>query len=232
MTIRNLIKFLFNSLMLGGLLTGILGFVIRWDEFQPYFIDVKIGAILSTFIWLVGVGFIFAVVSQVGFFAYLFIHQFGLGLFRSKSLWNAVQIVLVIFVLFDLIYFRFTAFAGEDESILPYIGIAVFILAVALVTAYFKTKTTNRSTFVSALFFMVVVTILEWLPVLRPNDENWIYLMIFPLLACNAYQLLMLPKYNRLSAEERAKKQPKQEPKQVSEKKANKKNSTSKKANR
>ncbi|HLU22707.1 KinB-signaling pathway activation protein [Lederbergia graminis] len=232
MTIRNLIKFLFNSLMLGGLLTGILGFVIRWDEFQPYFIDVKIGAILSTFIWLVGVGFIFAVVSQVGFFAYLFIHQFGLGLFRSKSLWNAVQIVLVIFVLFDLIYFRFTAFAGEDESILPYIGIAVFILAVALVTAYFKAKTTNRSTFVSALFFMVVVTILEWLPVLRPNDENWIYLMIFPLLACNAYQLLMLPKYNRLSAEERAKKQPKQEPKQVSEKKANKKNSTSKKANR
>lgn len=232
MTIRNLIKFLFNSLMLGGLLTGILGFVIRWDEFQPYFIDVKIGAILSTFIWLVGVGFIFAVVSQVGFFAYLFIHQFGLGLFRSKSLWNAVQIVLVIFVLFDLIYFRFTAFAGEDESILPYVGIAVFILAVALVTAYFKAKTTNRSTFVSALFFMVVVTILEWLPVLRPNDENWIYLMIFPLLACNAYQLLMLPKYNRLSAEERAKKQPKQEPKQVSEKKANKKNSTSKKANR
>src|SRR5690606_9166094 len=110
--------------MLGGLLTGILGFVIRWDEFQPYFIDVKIGAILSTFIWLVGVGFIFAVVSQVGFFAYLFIHQFGLGLFRSKSLWNAVQIVLVIFVLFDLIYFRFTAFAGEDESILPYIGLA------------------------------------------------------------------------------------------------------------
>nr|WP_144922897.1 KinB-signaling pathway activation protein [Paenibacillus bovis] len=230
MTIRNLIKFLFNSLMLGGLLTGILGFVIRWDEFQPYFIDVKIGAILSTFIWLVGVGFIFAVVSQVGFFAYLFIHQFGLGLFRSKSLWNAVQIVLVIFVLFDLIYFRFTAFAGEDESILPYIGIAVFILAVALVTAYFKAKTTNRSTFVSALFFMVVVTILEWLPVLRPNDENWIYLMIFPLLACNAYQLLMLPKYNRLSAEERAKKQPKQEPQQVSGKKENKQKS--KKANR
>ncbi|MCJ8009643.1 KinB-signaling pathway activation protein [Lederbergia wuyishanensis] len=203
MTIRNLMKFLFNSLILGGLITGILGFIIRWSEFQPYFTDVKIGAIVSTFIWLVGVGFIFAVVSQVGFFAYLFIHQFGLGLF--KSLWNAVQLVLVVFVLFDLIYFRFQAFAGENESLLPYIGLAVFILIAALIVAYLKAKMTNRSIFVSALFFMAVVTILEWLPVLRPNDESWIYLMIFPLIACNAYQILMLPKYNRLSAEERAK---------------------------
>nr|WP_233711600.1 KinB-signaling pathway activation protein [Lederbergia citrisecunda] len=198
-----MIKFLFNSLILGGLITGILGFIIRWSEFQPYFTEVKIGAIFSTFIWLVGVGFIFAVVSQVGFFAYLFIHQFGLGLF--KSLWNAVQLVLIVFVLFDLIYFRFQAFAGKDESLLPYIGLALFILVAALMVAYLKAKMTNRNIFVSALFFMVVVTILEWLPVLRPNDESWVYLMIFPLIACNAYQMLMLPKYNRLSAEERAK---------------------------
>lgn len=202
MTIRNLIKFLFNSLILGGLITGILGFFIRWSEFQPYFTDMKIGAIVSTFIWLVGVGFIFSVVSQVGFFAYLFIHQFGLGIFRSISLWNAVQLVLVIIVLFDLVYFRFQAFAGQEESLLPYIGLAIFILAAGLIVAYMKAKMTNPTTFVSALFFMVVVTILEWLPVLRPNDESWIYLMIFPLIACNAYQILMLQKYNRLSAEE------------------------------
>ena len=74
---------------------------------------------------------------------------------------------------------------------------------------------TNRTTFVSALFFMVVVTILEWLPVLRPNEESWIYLMIFPLIACNAYQILMLPKYNRLSAEEMAKRAPRQETEKV-----------------
>ncbi|MFK4996628.1 KinB-signaling pathway activation protein [Bacillus sp. N9] len=192
MTIRNLIKFLFNSLVLGGLITGVLGFVIRWNEFQPYFAEVKIGAILSTFIWLVGVGFIFAVVSQVGFFAYLFIHQFGLGLFRSISLWNAVQFLLVVVVLFDLVYFRFQKFAGEGESLLPYIGLALIILVAGLIVAYFKAKWTNRTTFMSALFFMVVVTILEWLPVLRPNEESWMYLMLFPLIACNAYQILML----------------------------------------
>ncbi|MCM3113250.1 KinB-signaling pathway activation protein [Lederbergia lenta] len=191
--------------MLGGLTTGILGFFIRWSEFQPYFTEFKFGAIASTFIWLVGVGFIFAVVSQVGFFAYLFIHQFGLGIFRSIWLWNAVQVVLVIIVLFDLVYFRFQKFAGEGESLLPYVGLALFILVSALVVAFIKAKMTNRTTFASALFFMVVVTILEWLPVLRPNDESWIYLMIFPLIACNAYQILMLQKYNRLSAAEIAK---------------------------
>jgi KinB signaling pathway activation protein len=201
-TIRNWLRFFFTTLLLGGIITGILGFVIRWSEFQPYFADFQIGAILSTFIWLVGVGFIFSVVSQVGFFAYLFIHQFGLGIFRSLSLWNAVQIFLIIVVLFDHVYLRFQSFAQEGESLLPYIGLALFILAAGLATAYFKAKTTARTTFVSALFFMVVVTILEWLPVLQVNEENWLYLMIFPLIACNAYQLLVLPKYNRLSEEE------------------------------
>ena len=204
MTIRNWLRFFFSTLLLGGIITGILGFLIRWSEFQPYFTDFNAGAILSTFTWLVGVGFIFSVISQVGFFAYLFIHQFGLGLFRSISLWNAVQIFLIIVVLFDLVYLRFQSFAGEGESLLPYIGLAIFILVAALITAYFKARTTSKTTFVSALFFMVVVTILEWLPVLQTNEENWLFLMIFPLIACNAYQLLVLPKYNRLSEEDRA----------------------------
>lgn len=204
MTIRNWLRFFFSTIFLGGIITGILGFLIRWSEFQPYFTELNIGAILSTFIWLIGVGFIFSVVSQVGFFAYLFIHQFGLGLFRSLSLWNAVQIFLIIVVLFDLIYLRFQKFAGEGESLLPYIGVAIFILIAGLITAYFKAKTTSRTTFVSALFFMVVITILEWLPVLGVNDEGWLFLMIFPLIACNAYQLLVLPKYNRLSEEDTA----------------------------
>ncbi|MCY9150095.1 KinB-signaling pathway activation protein, partial [Bacillus haynesii] len=30
---------------------------------------------------------------------------------------------------------------------------------------------------------------------LRVNEEDWLYLMLLPLLACNAFQLLMLPKF-------------------------------------
>lgn len=201
MTSRNWVRLFFSTLIVGGLTTGILGFVIRWSEFQEYFIEFNISSILSTFVWLVGVGFIFSVISQVGYFAYLTIHQFGLGIFRS--LWNPVQVVLILFALFDLVYFRFERFAKSSESIMPYIGLAVFILVVGLVVAYFKAKQTHKNTFISALFFMVVVTIVEWVPVLRVNEKSWIFLMIYPLIICNAYQILILPKYLKRSEAER-----------------------------
>lgn len=211
LTSRNWVRLFFTTLLIGGITTGVLGFIIRWGEFQSYFLDFKIGSILSTFIWLIGVGLIFSVISQVGYFAYLTIHQFGLGIFRSSRLWNGVQLVLTIFALFDLIYFRFEKFAKPNESLTPYIALAIFILIAGLIVAYFKTKQGKKSTFIPALFFMVVVTILEWIPVLRVNEKSWVYLMLFPLVICNAYQILMLPKYLKRSEEERAKLQAKKE---------------------
>jgi KinB signaling pathway activation protein len=204
LTSRNWVRLFFTTLAWGGITTGVLGFIIRWSEFQDYFIHFKIGSILSTFIWLIGVGLIFSVISQVGYFAYLTIHQFGLGIFRSATLWNGVQLVLTIFALFDLIYFRFEKFAKPNESLVPYIALAIFILIAGLIVAYFKSQQGKRTTFIPALFFMVVVTILEWIPVLRVNEKSWVYLMLFPLVICNAYQILMLPKYLKRSEEERA----------------------------
>lgn len=204
LTSRNWVRLFFTTLIIGGITTGILGFFIRWGEFQPYFEDFQIGKIISTFIWLVGVGFIFSVVSQVGYFAYLTIHQFGLGIFKSISLWNAVQLVITLFALFDVIYLRYDKFASANESVLPYIGLALIVLIPGLIVAFLKSKQGKSSTFVSALFFMVVVTILEWTPVLRVNEQSWVYLMVFPLIICNAYQILALPKYLKRSEEERA----------------------------
>jgi KinB signaling pathway activation protein len=142
-------------------------------------------------------------VSQMGFFAYLTVHRFGLGIFKSPSLWNGVQIVLIVFVLFDLVYFRYKAFAKNGEGILLYIAPAILLLIVGLIVAYFKVKQTNKSAYIPALFFMIVVTIIEWVPILRPNEVSWVYLMIFPLIICNAYQLLILHKLNEESIEYR-----------------------------
>ena len=53
---------------------------------------------------------------------------------------------------------------------------------------------------------MIVVTTLEWLPVLMVRENNidsWVTLLLFPLLAVNAYQLLKLPKYNEKSEVDR-----------------------------
>jgi KinB signaling pathway activation protein len=191
---RKWVRLFLTTLIVGGITTGITGFAVRWSEYKELFLEMNLGEIFAVLLWLIGVGFIFSIISQMGFFAYLTVHRFGLGIFRSVSLWNSVQLVFIAFVLFDLIYFRYQIFAKEGESIISYVLIALFIFLFGLVVAYIKRSQTNKEAFVPALFFMVVVTIIEWFPVLRINEEDWLYLMLFPLLVCNAYQLLILHK--------------------------------------
>ncbi|MBO9131132.1 KinB-signaling pathway activation protein [Bacillus sp. 165] len=192
MNSRNWVRLFFSTLFLGGISTIIVGFIVKWNKYSSLFAQADIKEILSVAVWLLGIGFIFSVISQMGFFAYLTVHRFGLGLFRSASLWNAIQIFVTAFVLFDLVYLRYTLFAGADESITLDIGIAAAILVIGWAVAYIKRQQTNKGAFIPALFFMVVVTVLEWIPALRTNDKAWLYLMLVPLLICNAYQILIL----------------------------------------
>ncbi|MFB9986060.1 KinB-signaling pathway activation protein [Bacillus benzoevorans] len=203
MTSRNVVHLFFTTLFIGGVVTVITGFIVRWNEFEPYFMNFDIIKIFSTLLWLFGVGMTFSAISQMGFFAYLTVHRFGLGIFKAPSLWNGIQIVLILFVLFDLVYFRYKSFAEAGEGILPYLAPAVMILIVASIVAYFKVRQTNKSAFIPAVFFMIVITVIEWVPVLRPNETSWVYLMIFPLLVCNTYQLLILHRLNEKSQKER-----------------------------
>nr|WP_246628946.1 KinB-signaling pathway activation protein [Mesobacillus maritimus] len=222
-TSRNWVKLFISTLLIGGITTGIVGFIVRWDEFAPFFIDFNIVEILAILFWLIGVGFIFSLLSQAGFFAYLTVHRFGLGVFKSNKLWNAVQLILIAVVLFDLVYLRYEVFAAENESLLPYIGLALVVFIAGLIVAYLKSKQTNKMAFIPALFFMIVVTVIEWVPVLRVNEESWVYLMLFPLLICNAYQLLMLPRLNERSLKEREniQKAPNSKPKRTQKKPSN-----------
>ncbi|AST94086.1 MULTISPECIES: KinB-signaling pathway activation protein [Sutcliffiella] len=199
MNSRNWVRLFLTTLLIGAVSTVIVGFVVRWNEHQDLFINGEILEILSVTFWFIGVGLIFSVVSQMGFFAYLTVHRFGLGIF--KSYWKLVQIVLIVFVLFDLVYFRYIAFANEGESLLPYLAIPIFLLIYSLLVAYIKSGQTNKHAFVPAIFFMVVVTTVEWFPVLRANEPAWLLLMLFPLLACNSYQLLILHKINQQSVQ-------------------------------
>ncbi|OKO94136.1 KinB signaling pathway activation protein [Geobacillus proteiniphilus] len=189
---RKWVRLFLSTLLIGGIATAAVGIVFNWEEFGRLLLRLEMVEFMAVLLWHIGVGFIFSVISQAGFFAYLTVHRFGLGIFRS--LWNAVQVVLIMFVLFDLVYFRYMTFADKGDSIIPYLLTALFILVVGLVVAYVKSAQTNKGAFVPALFFMVVVTVIEWFPVLRINDRDWLYLMLIPLLVCNAYQLLILHK--------------------------------------
>ncbi|WP_106406368.1 KinB-signaling pathway activation protein [Bacillus marinisedimentorum] len=196
MTIRKWMYLFISTLIVGGAAALVTGFAIGFKEYTGLIASGEILQLLSVIVWMIGLGLMFSVLSQMGFFAYLTVHRFGLGLFRSVSLWNAVQLVLTAFVLFDLIYLRYTAFASEGASLGPYVVPALLLLAYGLVIAYVKMKQTNRGAFVPALFFMTVVTIIEWFPALRQNDQDWMYLMLFPLLASNTWQLLLLHRLN------------------------------------
>lgn len=192
MNSRKWVRLFFTTLFLGGISTVIIGFVLEWDKYAKFFQNFDGKEILAISFWLMGVGFIFSVISQMGFFAYLTIHRFGLGMFRSSSLWNAVQLFFIAFVLFDFVYLRSVLIANGEVSLGNNILVAGALFVFGATVAYIKSKETNKKAFVPALFFMVVVTILEWVPALRINDTDWLYLMVIPLLLCNAYQLLVL----------------------------------------
>ncbi|MED1093256.1 KinB signaling pathway activation protein KbaA [Bacillus paramycoides] len=192
MNSRKWVRLFLTTLFLGGISTVFIGFVLEWDKYAKFFQNFDGKEVLAISFWLMGIGFIFSVISQMGFFAYLTIHRFGLGMFRSSSLWNAVQLFFIAFVLFDFVYLRSVLIANGEVSLGNNILVAGMLFVFGAIVAYVKSKETNKKAFVPALFFMVVVTILEWVPALRINDTDWLYLMVIPLLLCNAYQLLVL----------------------------------------
>ncbi|WP_394176119.1 KinB-signaling pathway activation protein [Guptibacillus hwajinpoensis] len=192
MKTRNLVYLFFSTLLIGSTAGMITGIVLDWSE---YWADLKNGEFISFLIvmlWLLGVSSIFSLISQMGFFAYLTIHRFGLGIFKSVRLWNTIQAFLIAVTLFDLVYFRYAVFAEAGESVVSYILIALFLLIVGVIVAYIKQKETNKQAFIPALFFIVVVTTLEWIPGLQSNDPKWLWLILIPLLVSNVWQLLTL----------------------------------------
>ncbi|EIT84014.1 KinB signaling pathway activation protein [Fictibacillus macauensis ZFHKF-1] len=171
------------------------------------------GSVKEFFLYLLGLagfGALFSVFSQMGFFAYLTVHRFGLGVFKSHSLWNGVQIVLISVTLFDLFYLRYTAFYKEGQSMLSYILVPVGMFVLGLVVAYVKRVQTNKGAFVPTLFFVIVVTSVEWVPVLKTNAGSALWMGIATLGTCNVYQILMLHRLIRKNQRTTEKTVPKQ----------------------
>ncbi|MFC4559625.1 KinB-signaling pathway activation protein [Virgibacillus kekensis] len=186
---------LFIKTLIIGAITGLItSFFIEAALYSKYLAPLNFGELAGLVIYFVGLGLLFSVISQTGFFVYLFINQFGLGLFRS--FWPTVQVLLIAFVVFDLVYFPYQA-ADGSISIFWLILMSLAILGYGWAIAEIKARQTNRRAFVPALFLMVVMTTIEWVPGLRTSGTDYAWLMIIPLLACNTYQLLMLHRITR-----------------------------------
>lgn len=187
MNIRKLIKFLWNTFIIGGVSGLLISFIIRWDTYAMYLNPVDWMEIIGLLIFFVGLGLTFSVISMTGYFAYLFIHRFALTLFRSY--WSIIQIGLIAFILFDLVYFPYRGSDGEIGILWLILGAALFLLY-SWIVASIKRKETNQSAFIPTLFFMIVMTTLEWTPALIAEGTDYVWLMIAPLLVCNTYQII------------------------------------------
>ncbi|GGB13241.1 hypothetical protein ERX37_05515 [Macrococcus hajekii] len=202
MTIRNLLKFYGTTLLIGLLTTVLVSLLFAYDKLTVFLIKGDIGEFFAALIWFMGYGLLIASISQLAYFSYLFIHQLGHGIFRTA--WKPIQVVITLFAFFDLVYFRFLRFGQQNGDVVKFIWIPVLVLICAIIVSYYKKKLTNSGVVIPAMFFMIVMTTVELIPFLKVEDTTWLYCTIFPLLLCNAFQLLMMPKYNAASKEERA----------------------------
>ncbi len=197
------------SLLIGGGVTAIASLFIRWDFFQPYLKAGEFGEFIAAFAWMILLGFTMSVIAQAGYFGYLTLHQVGVNIFRTLTLWNWVQMLLIVVVIVDLVIFRFAPGAETTKDWLFYIGLLLVLVFGAIATAVQKVKMTGKKhVLIPSIFFMIVITSLEWIIALMGRQDNintYVALLLFPLLAVNAYQLLMLPKYNAKSEEDRKK---------------------------
>lgn len=183
------VVFLFNTTFLIGTTAGLLfGFILDWQTHINDLASFNLGGIFM----LAVTSAIWTVIAQMGFFAYLTIHRFGLGIFKSYQLWNKVQIVIIAFALFDLMFFRHFFFAAEGESMRGYIIMPLMLLGYGLIVAWIKSRETERTAFVPTVFFIVVVTMIEWIPAIRENNYTFLLTAVVPLLVANTWQILVL----------------------------------------
>ncbi|WP_010095698.1 KinB-signaling pathway activation protein [Ornithinibacillus scapharcae] len=192
MNSRKVVNLFLKTLAIGGLAGLIVSFFVNvngayTDNLQPF----NFVGLLGVMLFFIGHGLLYSAVSQTGFFAYLYVHRLGLSIFRS--FWPTVQIVLIAFVVFDLIYFPYKNSNGE-VSLIWFILAAAALVLYSWIVAKIKAKETKKHAFVPALFFMVAFTIVEWVPALRIGlvGAEFSLIMVITLLACNTYQLLIL----------------------------------------
>ena len=209
MTIRNWVKFAFWAMLIGGGVNAVASLLIRWNFYKPFLINGEIGEFLAAFVWMGVLGFTMSMIAQAGFFAYLTLHQVGVNVFKSLTLWNWVQVLIIFIVLVDLIVFRFWPGADSTKDWAIYIGLLLVLIGGAIATAVKKVQLTSKPhILIPTIFFMIVITSLEWIIALMGRQENidtYVTLLLFPLIAVNAFQILMLPKYNLQSEIDRKK---------------------------
>ncbi|MBU5674180.1 KinB-signaling pathway activation protein [Paenibacillus brevis] len=186
MNLKNWMYLFWTTLAVGAAGSLIVGLLMQWTDT----LDMN-GAtdILVNIAVLLGVGAMVSVYSQMGFFAYLMLNYMGNGVF-SRRTWQYIQLGLALLAWLELMFFRL--FVGREGKGSSDIIFGVILLVIAVGVGYFKVKMTHSSAWIPTLFFMTAFTILEIVGVLKIGVDQATLWIAAPLIACNAYQILIL----------------------------------------
>lgn len=191
--LRKIMGLFWSTLWIGagaGLLVGLL-MALGDAEFR----SLKALEIGYNLLVMALAGMMFSILSQMVFFAYMTINYIARDMFRKPTTWVLVQLFFIVTVPFELMFFVW------NGSIWTFVIGAGIILLASLAVAYWKVKLTKRVAFVPTLFFMFVATLLETAIALKVDNLDAAILMVVPLLACNAWQILQLHKLVRKDEE-------------------------------
>ncbi|BCJ87297.1 KinB-signaling pathway activation protein [Effusibacillus dendaii] len=176
----NLKKFSFMvvTTVLVGILTGMLNAVTGLFANLELFFGFQAGGFVSA-------------TALMGFWAYLTLNFIVRG-FLPVRFWRWLQVLVIVVVYIDFVYIRYITEGQNTGSIWPYVWFATWPLLVSIIAAYFKVKQSGKDSFVPALFFMYVFTIVEWFVALKSGLTGLTIMIGTILLACNTYLLLIL----------------------------------------
>lgn len=192
MTSKYLVKFYLTTLLIGVVITTIASLIIDYQEVTSMLFNGEIAGFFINLVWILGYGLLITTISQFAFFIYLFLNPLGMGLLGK--IWPYLQLLIVIYAVFDLFYIRYIAI-GDELNWVTYMWVPIFVVVAGIVVARIKDKqTTEKNVFIPALFFMIFMTCITLLPFSAESTE-WLYRSIFTLVITNAFQLLSLPNY-------------------------------------
>ncbi|AJY77697.1 KinB-signaling pathway activation protein [Paenibacillus beijingensis] len=192
MNLRKWFFLFWTCMAVGGAVTILTGSIMQWADQSYGFLGLRAAGFNAFMMALVGL--LIGAFSQMGFFAYLTLNYIAMSVLGKRYLWIALQAYTTVFA---LAFIGYILFQGRDRlGEWLFWGLPLLLVAAAAAAAAVKSHLTNKSAIIPTLFLMVVVTAIEaWPSFQAESNAGGIIFMIVPLLACNAYQILMLHRF-------------------------------------
>jgi KinB signaling pathway activation protein len=185
LSLKKWMKLFGATILIGGVVSLILGVImVMLDTFEIPKADDWLFNLTQMFLS----GLTLGAFAHMGFFAYLTLNYIARSIFKRPYLWVACQGFVTVFMLVEVAVNLY----DSDFPGYAFWAVPLVLAAASAAVSWIKVKETTSASWIPALFFMIVITVLEAIPAFREGSIASLIYMVLPLFLCNAYQLMML----------------------------------------